>query len=133
MGVVYTYTDRSWYTIIKITNKFGVAHDKSITHEGLDFITDDLIVKYPFYRGRVIYIGNETSGLGKYVVFRWVDKDNRTKIVVMGHFENIYVAVNDVVFKDHKIGKMGQTGNAHGIHCHLEVHSPIDPEPLLEA
>lgn len=115
-----------------ITNQFGTKHPKTGTHEGVDFVTDDKIIRYPFYRGRVLYVGYEVTGLGKYVVFRFVDKDSKTKMVLMGHFEDIFVQKDDLVFKGTKIGFMGDTGFATGPHCHLELHAPIDPIPQME-
>lgn len=118
--------------IISITNKFGVPHSITGTHEGIDFTTLDLMVKYPFEKGRCLWVGNEPSGLGLYCVFRWIDTETKkAKIVVMGHFEYIVCKVGDLLWKGSPIGKMGQSGNAQGIHTHIELHAPIDPEPFL--
>ena len=118
---------------MNITNKFRTKHKVSGTHEGVDFITKDLIVRFPtrLYRGRVIYVGYEPTGLGKYVVFRSISKKNKTRIVIMGHFEKIFVDVGKLVFGNYKIGIMGDSGNAQGKHCHLEVLKAVDPTNYL--
>jgi murein DD-endopeptidase MepM/ murein hydrolase activator NlpD len=114
-----------------ITNEFGTKHPVSGKHEGVDLVYPDGFVRYPFYRGRVIYIGYEPTGLGIYVVFRYVNEKKQTKIVVMAHFESTQVKVNDMVSKGDIIGRQGTTGFVTGAHCHLELHAPIDPVPIM--
>jgi len=118
---------------VKITLPFGVSHPVTGKHEGVDLVYSDGVVKYPFYRGRVLYVGYEPSGLGIYVVLRYVNEDRQSKVVVMAHFESTQVKVNDLVFKGDPVGRQGSTGFVTGPHCHLELHAPIDPVPLMGA
>ncbi len=115
-----------------IISRFNDPHPVTGIHRALDYYTDDLIVRYRYYRGRVVYIGYEPSGLGRFVVIRYVDKTNMTRFAEMGHFERIFVHVNQLIFKGEKIGKMGQTGYAKGIHCHESLYEPVDIEKHKE-
>jgi len=52
------------------------------------------------------------------------------------HLESVYVRNGERVSRGQKIGFMGNTGNAYGVHLHFEVRNPqdirIDPEPFLD-
>ena len=116
-----------------ITLPYGVPHPITGTHQGTDCVFSDGIIKFPkkIYRGRCIYIGFEEKGLGNYAVFRCVGQDNRTKILIMGHFKTIYCKVGDLLLPMDKVGIQGDSGFTTGVHCHIEIYEPIDPEPYL--
>ena len=117
---------------IIITNKFGTQHNASGTHEGVDFVVESK-VKFPekLYRGRILYIGNEPQGLGKYIAIRCVQRDGKTLLAIFAHFDKVNVKVNDLVFGGHKLGVQGKTGNATGAHVHFELYRPSDGEEFL--
>ena len=53
------------------------------------------------------------------------------------HLKDVYVSKGQRVLRGEKIGYMGNTGNAYGVHLHFEVRNPrdlrIDPTPYLDA
>lgn len=111
---------------LRITNPFGTPHVKTGFHQGTDFITDDLIVIFPYYRGRVMAINFEPTGAGNYIVIRFIDTNNKTHYIELDHFEEFYVKPNDLLLQGTKIGKMGATGFAEGIHTHAMRFEPVD-------
>lgn len=52
------------------------------------------------------------------------------------HLRDVYVKKGDYVKRGQKIGYMGDTGNAYGVHLHFELRKPneerINPEPYLD-
>ncbi len=53
------------------------------------------------------------------------------------HLKDVYVKKGDLVSTGEKIGYMGESGNAYGVHLHFEVRDPqdkrINPTPYLDA
>lgn len=119
-----------------VTNPFGSQDNLTGTHQGRDTVADDLMKRYPFPRGRVIAVGFESSGWGRYVVIRWVKRDNTVRLIAYCHFEEVYVQPMQLIWGGTVIGKEGKTGrviavNGDGTHCHEEMYAPVDPEIVL--
>ena len=64
-------------------------------------------------------------------------KHNDGYYTLYAHLKEVYVKKNQKVSRGEKIGYMGDTGNAYGVHLHFEVRNKsdkrIDPEPYLDA
>jgi murein DD-endopeptidase MepM/ murein hydrolase activator NlpD len=52
--------------------------------------------------------------------------------MVMAHFKHLFVKVNELCFEGQNVGIMGNSGYANGVHCHLEVYIPDDPEGHID-
>lgn len=52
------------------------------------------------------------------------------------HLKEVYVKKGQIVTKGQKLGYMGETGNAYGVHLHFEIRNSydrrIDPTPYLD-
>jgi len=66
--------------------------------------------------GTVIFTGNE-SGYGNYVM---IDHGNNL-VTLYAHLKSISVKVGNKIGQGGEVGKMGCTGNATGVHVHLEI------------
>ena len=73
-----------------------------------------------------------TRSYGNYVKI----KHNDGYYTLYAHLRTVYVKKGDLVKRGEKIGYMGDTGNAYGVHLHFEVRNPsdrrIDPTPYLD-
>lgn len=117
-----------------ITSKYKDPRPAPLNeHQGIDVIYSDGIVKFPkgFKRGRCIYVGIEKSGFGNYIVFRCVNDSNHIRFLSMAHFKTIFCKVDDMLGPGDKIGAQGDTGNATGVHCHIEISEAVDPEKFV--
>ena len=117
----------------------------SASHQAVDIVgagnsVDDVIA---FSDGTVeivvnTVIGNHkgSRGTASYGNFVKIRHDNGMK-TLYAHMEygSISVKAGEHVSKGQKIGRMGDTGNAYGVHLHFEVRqsdeSRIDPYPYL--
>jgi len=117
----------------------------SASHQAVDIVgagnsVDDVIA---FSDGTVeivvnTVIGNHkgSRGTASYGNFVKIRHDNGMK-TLYAHMEygSISVKAGDRVTKGQKIGRMGDTGNAYGVHLHFEVRQSdekrIDPYPYL--
>lgn len=80
--------------------------------------------------GTVIYAAYNGGGYGNLVVIQ-----HRLGYTSWyGHMSSITAYIGEEVVGGTRIGYVGQTGDATGLHLHLEVRhydTPIDPAPLL--
>lgn len=114
----------------RFTSYFGMRHGKP--HYGIDLISasgtlDILAAK----TGVVVASRRDSGGLGNLVI---IDHGNGYE-TYYAHLSKRYVKVGDQVRAGDVIGKMGETGNATGIHLHFEVrqnHKPLNPVQFLE-
>lgn len=121
-----------------ITNKFNSTHNLTQTHQGVDVVFSSEVKfiqtlwdKLKLKVVKCIYVGTEPTGMGNYCVFRCVDQTNKIKFIQMAHFKEIFIKVGDSVWANQKIGIQGETGNAKGIHVHIELSEAVDPEKYL--
>mgnify|MGYP002781465276 CR=1 FL=1 len=81
--------------------------------------------------GIVVYAGRRFRGYGKMVL---VEYDNNWASLY-AHLDSYNVIMGQEVKGGQRIGKMGRTGRATGVHLHFELiknKQPIDPLPLLK-
>jgi len=101
-----------------------------LAHQGLDFwgsTTDNIFASQA---GTVTEIG-ENDVLGNYIVI--VHDDEFSSLYA--HLSVVFAKEGDWVEAEQKIAKMGQSGQADGVHLHFELlygGFPINPLPYLQ-
>ena len=126
------YPFKKW----NITAQYGEKSEYWKTfHKGTDFISgikNDYNIQ-AISNGKVRFVGFDAKGWGKYISI----KDENGYIIIYAHCSEIYAKKNDIINEGDIIAKEGKTGNASGIHLHLEVRNgifgSIDPEPYLKS
>jgi murein DD-endopeptidase MepM/ murein hydrolase activator NlpD len=81
-------------------------------------------------KGTVVYTGHAFKGYGKLVVVEHSDE----WATLYAHLNNILVSEGQVVNQGEKIGEMGRTGHATGVHLHFEIRhfrQPVNPLAYL--
>ena len=81
--------------------------------------------------GTVIYAGRGFRGYGKMVLLEY----NENWATLYAHLNFVKVKTGQVIKAGKKLGGMGRTGRASGVHLHFEVLKnkiPIDPEKVLD-
>ncbi|MDB5055726.1 MAG: rane protein [Bacilli bacterium] len=106
-----------------ISSGFGNRWGKF--HKGVDLTGNKTILAAD--NGKVIYAGF-TSDYGNHVI---IDHMNGYK-TVYAHLSQFSVTVGKVVEKGDKVGVMGSTGDATGVHLHFEVRRDDNPENPLK-
>lgn len=82
------------------------------------------------HQGRVIYAGNQFRGYGKMVLIEY----NKKWATIYAHLNTINVKQGEWVLQGQRIGGMGRTGRATGVHLHFELmqdKQPVDPLVFL--
>lgn len=97
-------------------------------HAGIDFDGDLGDPVFAAINGRVIYATFNTGGYGNLVITRRADGTE----VRYAHLDRISVDMGEWVRAGDRVGRMGATGQATGVHLHLEVRvnggvTPTDP------
>lgn len=97
-------------------------------HAGIDFDGDLGDPVFAAISGRVIYATFNTGGYGNLVITQRGDGTQ----VRYAHLDRILVSKGDWVRASTRVGRMGATGQATGVHLHLEVRvnnglTPTDP------
>jgi len=122
----------------QITNPY-----KKNTHEALDIVKkryqQDNIIAHS--DGTVVMVQTKiphdpgSTGNRSYGNFVKI-KHQDGYYTLYAHLKEVYVKKGQKVTKGEKIGFMGQTGNAYGIHLHFEIRNSydrrIDPTPYLD-
>lgn len=122
-----------------------ISQEYSSSHKAIDIVgkgntTSDVIA---FESGTVEIVVNTVTGSRKgsrgtasYGNFVKIRHDNGMK-TLYAHMEygSVSVKAGDHINKGQKIGRMGDTGNAYGVHLHFEIRGPdekrINPYPYL--
>ena len=81
-------------------------------------------------QGVVVYAGRGFRGYGKLVVVEHGDE----WATLYAHLDKILVKEGQQVLRGHKLGLMGRTGRASGVHLHFEVRrfkQPVNPLAYL--
>lgn len=114
----------------KITTYFGrKGRYWSVRHTGMDIDANTGDSVRNLMKGRVVYAG-WAGAYGNLVVVRTV----RGGDVWYAHLSRIKVKTGKMIKSGRIIGRVGETGNAHGSHLHLEVRRndyPVNPATFL--
>lgn len=115
-----------------VTSIFGIRNGS--IHRALDIATASSLGSKPVYsmgNGHVIYVNNnkDASTYGYYIIY----KDDTTKNAFLyAHLQDpLTLKVGDTVKVGDFIGNEGQTGNATGLHLHLEIQNLGDSDTWI--
>jgi len=95
-------------------------------HYGLDLAAKKGTPILASEGGVVIYVGRGFSGYGKLIVI----EHNETWATLYSHLNKFSVSEGQRVTRGQKIGEMGRTGRASGVHLHFEIRynrQPVNP------
>lgn len=95
-------------------------------HYGLDLAAKKGTPILASEAGVVIYVGKGFSGYGKLIVI----EHNDTWATLYSHLNKFSVKEGDRITRGQKIGEMGRTGRATGVHLHFEIRynrQPVNP------
>jgi murein DD-endopeptidase MepM/ murein hydrolase activator NlpD len=107
-----------------ISSKQGPRWGK--VHKGIDIARPSNYTIKAADNGVVVSAGFNSDGYGNKVI---IDHNNGYR-TLYAHLDSINVSVGETVVAGEQIGVMGQTGEATGVHLHLEVYkngSLVDP------
>lgn len=113
---------------IKINRGFRPASDPN--HQGMDLGGKAGTPILSAHEGIVIYTGDEFRGYGNMIIVEYGPK----WASLYAHLKDVLVEAGQIVKPGQKIGTMGKTGVASGVHLHFELmhkRQPIDPLPYL--
>ncbi len=118
----------NWNQILQlgtVSKKYGTAAPKGLTYKKGSHGGTDIVLKNPniptFNSGTVVKTGNDSGGLGNYVVV----KDKNGFYNYYAHMSKINVKEGQKVKDGDILGVQGQTGNATGPHLHIEVRDKM--------
>jgi murein DD-endopeptidase MepM/ murein hydrolase activator NlpD len=110
---------RSPLASLRVTSRFGMRyhpiHRVTCRHDGVDYGAPAGDPVSSIARGTVIFSGWK-NGYGNYVCIRH-DNGYESRY---GHLKRIFVRKGERIAQRHKIGLVGQTGDATGPHLHFE-------------
>lgn len=99
-------------------------------HWGLDLANKRGTPILASERGIVIYTGKGFRGYGNLIVI----EHNEEWATLYSHLHKIEVEEGQAVQQGQRIGQMGRTGRASGVHLHFEIRhnrQPVNPLPYL--
>ena len=125
MGTLFIYP-----TAGRLTSGFGYRNDPFTgvrrMHYGVDLANRTGTAIKASMAGRVVAVGNQPRGYGKYVVV----KHNHGFQTLYGHLSTIDVNRNQYVAQGQRIGSMGNSGRSTGSHLHFSLYKnniPVNP------
>jgi hypothetical protein len=95
-------------------------------HLGIDLAAPLNTPIFAAHEGRVIYVGNDFKGFGRMVMI----ESSQGFATLYAHFNKIKIKPGQYVKKGQRIGLMGRSGRATGVHLHFEIRTaggPVDP------
>lgn len=99
-------------------------------HYGIDFSGHKNSPVLAAFEGTVIYTGRKFKGFGNLVIV-----EHQPGVATLyAHLNKILVKEGQYVTKGMKVGLMGRTGRATGVHLHFELriaYAPVDPMPYF--
>lgn len=106
--------------IFKLTCEYGRKGNlwASGVHSGTDLVGVTSNKVYSICNGIVERAGYDSGGFGNYVRIKENGTENR---IYLAHLDKIYVKVGQKVTYTTVVGLMGSTGNATGLHTHIEI------------
>ena len=129
----YLATPIGWPAQGTLTSPFGmrvhpIYRNRSF-HRGLD-IANSLNTPVTATANGVVIFAGRRAGFGNVVV---VEHGHNFR-TLYAHLNRISVSMGERVTRGQRIGLMGATGTATGVHVHYEVHyrgQPINPMPFM--
>ncbi len=125
MGTLFIYP-----TAGRLTSGFGYRNDPFTgvrrMHYGVDLANRTGTAIKASMAGRVVAVGNQPRGYGKYVVV----KHNHGFQTLYGHLSTIDVNRNQYIAQGQRIGSMGNSGRSTGSHLHFSLYKnniPVNP------
>ena len=117
--------------IFRVTCEFGRKGKtwKAGYHTGIDIVNDDFIV-YSTCNGKIYNMGFDAS-YGNFIVIA-DDTPNDVHYHWYCHLSRILINMGDEVTPETKIGIMGKTGNATGIHLHYEIRNKLNTYGVVD-
>ena len=110
----------------KVTCEFGKTGNWQCGwHIGVDLVGDTEV--HPISQGVVQSLNSKGSSYGNHIVVKHYDG----MISLYAHLQSIAVKAGQEVGMNTVIGIMGKTGNASGVHLHLELHKTKYKYPSL--
>ena len=103
---------------------------KKRPHLGLDLAAPKGTPILAAHDGTVIYVGKGFKGYGNLIVV----EDPKGWATLYAHLHQSYVRQGQRVLQGERIGSMGKTGRAFGVHLHFEIRTlagPVDPLDFL--
>ncbi len=125
------------------TGENQITQKYSKSHEAVDLVKEknqsDLITAHS--AGKVIFVQtgykNDRGSIGNASYGNCVKIEHEDGYATLyAHLSEVYVKKGEYVKRGQVIGRMGDTGNAYGVHLHFEVQKDnkrIDPTPYLNA
>lgn len=113
---------------VRVNRGFRPASDRD--HQGVDLGGARGTPILSAHEGLVIYAGRDFRGYGNMVLVEY----SREWATLYAHLDRILVREGQILKAGEKLGTMGRTGRATGVHLHFElIHDrrPIDPLPYL--
>lgn len=120
----------SWPVKGRITREYNLVTRKP--HLGLDIAAPRGTPILASHDGIVIYAGSRFHGYGKLVMVEFGDR----WATLYSHLSKINVREGQWIKRGQKLGVIGRTGNATGVHLHYEIRykrDAIDPMKYLPA
>lgn len=120
-----------------------ITEGYSSAHRAVDLVRyknkSDLVIAHS--KGKVIFVQtgfkNEKGSTGNRSYGNCVKIEHRDGYTTLyAHLSKVYVKKGQIVEQGQVIGKMGDTGNAYGVHLHFELRKGkelINPIPYLDA
>ena len=104
---------------IRVTCPFGKKGNWTAGwHIGTDMVGEEDQKVYAIAAGVVQSVNAKSRSYGKHVLVA----HNDGTVSLYAHLADVYVKKDDEVTLDTVLGIMGSSGNATGVHLHLEVH-----------
>ena len=104
-------------------------------HAGIDYacpVRTEVINPFVDGKGtRMVYIGDEPSGWGKYCVLRNVTNNNNIFFAVFAHLSRVIKGVGVPIRANETVALSGKSGFAKGAHLHYGMYGAIDPNKYL--
>ncbi len=108
----------------------GISTYFSSFHPGVDIRAKLYSKIHPVQYGKVIEIGYERGGYGKYIV---IEHESGLQSLY-AHLAEVQVKLGDEVKEDSTLGLVGLTGHTTGPHIHFEFHAQgksVNPKKLI--
>jgi murein DD-endopeptidase MepM/ murein hydrolase activator NlpD len=115
---------------VRLTRGFRPASDRD--HHGIDLGGRRGEAILASHDGVVVYAGQDFRGYGRMVLLEY----NRRWATLYAHLDAIAVSEGQRVPQGARLGTMGRSGRATGVHLHFEVlqdKQPVDPKDFLPA